>query len=145
MLVAEEKTEISMNKSDGNNWTEVVKKRRSRFPNTEVKRGGSSTSVEIQGTERKKYLHVWRLKKDTTVEKLETYVTNICGEECPVKVEKIKPKTERDYSSFIIGVPESSYDKLCDPGVWPVNVEFCEWVWFRRPNNNARKAPTQTS
>ena len=114
------------------NWT-VVNRKKNRYSNKEVRRGGSTTINEIKGTEKNKYLHVWRLQKDTKEENLEIYVKNICGLQTPVKVEKINHKTERDYASFMIGVPESKYDILCQPANWPINVEFCEWVWFRRP------------
>ncbi|XP_069360186.1 uncharacterized protein [Maniola hyperantus] len=132
--VIEEKTTTG---KEGN-WTEV-KSKRNRYPTQEVKRGGSAQAI-IEGTEKKKYLHVWRLRKDTTVEKLEQFVQEAMKEEVPVKIEKIKHKTERDYSSFIIGVPESKYDILCQSEVWPVNVEFCEWVWFRRAASRSTRS-----
>lgn len=119
-------------------WS-VVNRRKTKFPITEVKRGGSTKVIEIQGTERKKYLHVWRLQKDTTVESLEKYVSTLCGEGTHIKTNKIKHKTERDYASFIIGVPESKYDILTQPENWAINIEFCEWVWFRRHTNNNDK------
>lgn len=128
-LVAEEEKK-SLNREE--NWT-VVNKKKNRYTNKNVKRGGSTTINEIQGTEKNKYLHVWRLQKETKEENLEIYVRNICGLKTPVKVERIKQKTERDYASFMIGVPESKYDMLCQPEKWPINVEFCEWIWFRRP------------
>lgn len=96
-----------------------------------MKRGESENTNEIQGTEKKKYLDIWRLQKDTTMENVEKYAKNLYGREVPVKVDKIKYKTVRDYSLFIIGVPESLYAKLCEPDSWQVNIEFCEWVWFR--------------
>ena len=46
-----------------------------------------------------------------------------------------KPKSERDYASFRVGVTLSNFEKLCDPEIWPVNVEYSEWIWFR-PNTN---------
>ncbi|XP_053610304.1 uncharacterized protein LOC128675163 [Plodia interpunctella] len=131
--------EVAENKKEENSWTEV--RRKNRFSNSEIKRGGSVISTDIEGTERKKYLHVWRLKKETATENLEAYVKKICGKECPLKVEKINHKTERDYASFRIGVPESHYDKLCQSDVWPVNVEFCEWIWFRKTQDAKKISP----
>lgn len=113
-------------------WTTVTRKK-NRFSTSDVKKGGNtSDGIDIQGTEKKKYLHVWRLQKDTTVESVEKHVKKIYVEEVPIKVEQIKHKTERDYASFIIGVPASKYEKLCQPESWAVNIEFAEWVWFRR-------------
>lgn len=126
-----------------NDWTVVNRKKpralnlTPRYQNTDVKKGGSTTSVEIQGTERKKHLHVWRLNKETSEESMEKFVKSICGENVQVKVNKIKHKIERSYASFIIGVPESMYDKLSESENWPINVEYCEWVWFRKTTNTA--------
>lgn len=121
------------------NWTTVARKK-NRYSNCEVKKGGNMSSMDIQGMEKKRYLHVWRLQKETTIESLEKHVSKIYEEKVPIKVEKIIHKTERDYASFIIGVPESKYDKLCQPESWAVNIEFAEWVWFRRPINKKRNS-----
>lgn len=117
-------------------WT-TVNRKKSRYPNSEVRRGERTNGTEIQGTERKKYLHIWRLQKDTTAEILEKYVKSLLEEGTPIKVEKIKQRTERDYASFIVGVPESKYGKLCEPENWALNIEYCEWVWFRRPHQKS--------
>lgn len=97
-----------------------------------MKKRRNTSHSEIRGLEKKNYLHVWRLQKETTTESLEKHVKNICGNDVPVIVDQIKHKTERDYFSFIIGVAESKYDTLCLPKSWTLNIEYCEWVWFRR-------------
>lgn len=96
-----------------------------------VRVGNNNTIMTIQGTERKRHVHVWRLHPETTVEAMTDYVSSVCGPNVPIKVEKIKHKTERDYSSFIIGVPEKMFEKLNQPEVWPINAQFSEWIWFR--------------
>lgn len=116
-------------------WT-VVKKKQRRYPATEVKKGGNKSEGGIQGMEKKKFLHVWRLKKETTIDNLQKHIESVLGEGIPVKIEAIKHKTERDYASFIIGVPESQYDKICHQDCWAVNIEFCEWFWFRPSTGN---------
>lgn len=109
--------------SNRNNWIEV-KAKKYKYSRNDVKKGGN-TSMEIQGIE-KYTLHVWRLKKDTTAENLENLVRRICGKKITIKIEKLKPYTERDNSSFMIGVPESGYEKLSKSEVWHLNVEFSE-------------------
>ncbi|KAL4705527.1 hypothetical protein ACJJTC_005359 [Scirpophaga incertulas] len=99
----------------------------------EVSRGGNTQLSEIKAQERNKYLHVWRLTSDTTVEKLTSYMQKICGSEIDVQIRKLEHKTPRNYSSFVITVPEKTYELICKPEVWPVNTEFAEWIWFRRP------------
>lgn len=109
------------------NWELVTNKKK----RTEVKKGCKKEESRIKGLERKKHLHVWRLLPSTTDESLTNYVKEICGKDVDVKVIKIKTKTKRDYVSYVISVPESSYDMLCSPEVWAVDVEFAEWIWFR--------------
>lgn len=112
-------------------WT-IVRNRRVNQRLKEVRVGTNVELKAIKAMERNKHLHVWRLHPDTTLEAVTDHVRNICGPEVYVKVNKINHKTERDYSSFIVGVPEKWYDKLNVADVWPINTEFNEWIWFRR-------------
>lgn len=73
---------------------------------------------------------MWSLHPETLESDISEHVSIIC-DTTDVKVEKIIPKTKRDYSSFFIGVPESLYSKLCNAEVWPINTRFSEWRWFR--------------
>lgn len=119
------------NNNKDNEWT-TVRKKRGSFQSKNVKKGNNMDLKDIQATEKKRHLHVWRLNKETTIEKLISHVKGVCGLDANVKIEKIKHKTERDYASFIVTVSESMYEKLCQSEVWLVNTEFCEWIWFRK-------------
>ncbi|KAH9640127.1 hypothetical protein HF086_002787 [Spodoptera exigua] len=112
-------------------WTTVQNKKPNRLPK-KVTIGKNTEISGIMAMERKKYLHVWRLHPETTVETLSNYIKNLCGPEVSMKIEKIKHRTPRDYSSFVIGVPEKYYNMLNNEEVWPLNTEFNEWTWFRR-------------
>lgn len=102
-----------------------------KLPTKNVQRGENESS-NLEAIERKKHLHIWRLQPNTTEEQIKKHVENLCGSETKVKVEKIIHKTERDYASFIVGVPERIFEKISHPKSWPRNVEFSEWIWFRR-------------
>lgn len=118
-------------KSQDGVW-ETVNRTKRKYPRKEVKQGGCKQSLEIEGTEQKKSLHVWRVKKGTTVESMVEFVKKICGKNAEIKVDGIKHKQERNYESFIITVPESLYEKLSEDGNWAVNIKYCEWDWFFR-------------
>lgn len=118
--------------NEDNNW-KVVKNRKTARRSSDVKKGQNATNTTIKATERKKHLHVWRLHSETSSEALENYLKNICDAE--VAVEKITHKAKRDYASFRISVPESAYNTICQPDVWPINTEFTEWIWFRKSTN----------
>ncbi|PZC85529.1 hypothetical protein B5X24_HaOG216637 [Helicoverpa armigera] len=128
-------------KVNDNGWVEV----RSKWRNNSIKRGGNNNSIgSLKAVERKKFLHVWRLEKNTTETDLKEYVKQVLGveDDSGIYVEKLKPKTERDYSSFKIGITITNFEKLCDPEAWPVNVEYCEWIWFR-PSTKPTTSTTQ--
>lgn len=112
-------------------WTTVRNKKSNRV-SKDVGIGKNTELKSILAAERKKYLHVWRLNPETTVEAMTDHIKSICGQDVNAKIEKIKHKTERDYSSFRIGVSERVYNELNKAEVWPVNAEFNEWIWFRR-------------
>lgn len=120
---------------DNSDWM-TVKNKKSDRPSKNVKVGRNTELKAIIATEKKKYLHVWRLHPDTTAEALTGHVKSVCGQDVKVEVDKIAHKTERGYSSFRIGVPERTYEKLSDADNWPMNAEFNEWIWFRRPTKN---------
>uniref|UniRef100_A0A2A4JWS0 Uncharacterized protein n=1 Tax=Heliothis virescens TaxID=7102 RepID=A0A2A4JWS0_HELVI len=120
-------------------WTTVQNKKFNRVSKN-VGIGKNTELKAIQATERKKHLHVWRLHPETTEEAVTSHIKSICGQDITLKVQKIKHKTDRDYASFVIGVPERMYDDLNKPEIWPVNTEFNEWIWFRKqPETNFSK------
>lgn len=119
------------NKTDQEGWTTVRNKKVNRR-SEQVKIGTNAELKAIQSVERKKHLHIWRLHPETTVETITNHVKSICGPGIPMQIEKIKHRTERDYSSFIVGVPEKWYEKINLAEVWPKNAEFNEWIWFRK-------------
>lgn len=131
------KTAVTENTND--KWIVVENNKRVNNP---AKKGGNTSVTLLKAAERKKYLHVWRLDKSTTEDNIKEYIKETLGNNSEFIVEKIRTKTERNYSSFRIGLPENSFDRLCNPEVWPLNVEFSEWIFFRRSTrattNNTR-------
>lgn len=97
---------------------------------TSIQKGGNTQIATFQAVEKKKFLHVWSLHPDTTEDAIAEHVSAVCGTKA-IKIEKLIPKTKRDYSSFMIGVPESKFENINNENSWPVNTQFNEWVWFR--------------
>lgn len=107
------------------------KKERKSF-RTNVLRGVNNQLMSMQAIESKKFLHVWSLHPETSNEAVSQHVAKICGmREKDVSVERIVPKTKRDYASFKIGVVESQFGKIFRTESWPVNTRLSEWVFFR--------------
>lgn len=127
-------------KGNDSGWTTVRNKKNYRQPK-EVRVGTNTELKAIQVSDRKKYLHVWRLHPDTTVEAIQDHVKNVCGPDVQIKVDKIKHKIKRDYSSFVVGVPEKCFEMLNHVEIWPMNAEFSEWTWFRNFNRPKPNIP----
>ncbi|CAG4974960.1 unnamed protein product [Colias eurytheme] len=123
--------EVCIDERDNNNIN-VTHNNEQSSERRSVRVGSNKDSLILKGMERKKYLHVWRLHPETSLETLTKYVKNVCGPDALIKIDKIKHKTARDYASFIIGVPENLFNTLNQPEIWPVNAEFSEWIWFRK-------------
>lgn len=134
-----ETPEIALEKDFSSEEWKVVnnKKKAKKVVDNAIKKGGNAQIAAIQAIQRKKYLHVWSLHPDTSEKAICEHVVGICGTD-DIKVEKIIPKSKRDYASFMIGVPESLFEKVNNVDSWPLNARFNQWVWFR----NSRK-PTQ--
>lgn len=136
-------TSVSTRDTPANEWKTVESKRKSRrLP--EFHKGGNTNDLKIKGIEQKRFLHVWKVQKTVSVKDMKEYVQSVCGDNVEVHVESVKTRTERDYASFIIGVPESHYDMLCDLKIWHVKVRFSEWRWFRKRRDTDIPNPSQS-
>lgn len=121
-------------------WTVVDYQRKAnKVQLNAVQKGENAQISTFQAIKKKKFLHVWSLHPDTAEKAIIEHVAMTCGS-TDVKIEKIIPKTKRDYSSFMVGVPESEFGKINNTECWPLNAKFNEWVWFRVP-----RQPTKSS
>ncbi|KAG7310847.1 hypothetical protein JYU34_003678 [Plutella xylostella] len=107
-------------------WKEV----KSKIKRNPINRGQNSMAI-LKAVERKKYLHVWRLKKDITEENMTEFIKEVIGSDSDIEVTKLKPKIDRSYASFKVGVSERKFEQLINPEKWPLDVEYSEWTWFR--------------
>lgn len=137
--VARKAADMKVDDNSNNDWIEVKKNNRR---SNAIRKGGNNSISSLKAVERRKFLHVWRLNKSTSEDDLKEHIKQTLGRDSEVVIEKLKPKTERDYASFRIGVTLSHFEKLCDPEIWPVNVEYSEWIWFR-PNTTPNQPETK--
>lgn len=130
-----------------NDWQIVSGKKRRRSHNTRpLVLSGQSTQIgTLQGMQKKKYLHVWSLHRDTATDTIKSHVIATC-ETDDVTVDQIHPRIKRDYSSFRIGVPENQYKKIYNKEVWPINTRISEWVWHQNFRSHyTQKSPDRTA
>lgn len=122
--------ECSMENAEFSEWKVVRGRKNKKARQNVILKGGNDQIATFKAIEKKKFLHVWSLLPDTSEETLVQHITNVCGTS-DIKVEKLVPKTKREYSSFMVGVPESHFDKINKSEIWPLHTQFNEWVWFR--------------
>jgi hypothetical protein len=91
----------------------------------------------LQSAERVRYIQAWNFQPDTTSEQITTFLNKIYKSE-EYTVEKRDIKTKR-HASFIIGFPESIYERLNSPASWPHGIRFTDWF---RVRPRAERGPT---
>lgn len=110
-------------------WTFVPYKRQTK---TKVVTGERKDATELQTVERLKHIQAWSFSPETTEQNILSYLNKLL----PCKdytVVKRQLKTNK-HSAFVIGFPESLYDRMCSPSSWPQNVKLSDW-FLRRPRS----------
>lgn len=109
-------------------WTTVTNKRRRRV----TIRGMGEPDNELQAVESLKRIHLWSMKVETTADEVAGFMKrkNPSGQ-AHYSVEKLELK-HKNYSSFVLTVPESCFDFFMNGLNWPKNVRINEW--FRKRN-----------
>ena len=85
-----------------------------------------------------KWIFISRLHKDVADNDIKLFIVETFGINDPVLI-RIKRKLEneeRNYASFIVGVPEDSFDKLLNPSSWPKGTLVKEFVSYRNIKQN---------
>ncbi|KAJ2938085.1 hypothetical protein O0L34_g19411 [Tuta absoluta] len=97
------------NKSDNDQWQDVIgRKQRRRRNQQQVMTGTGSTDNQLETVERSRKIHICFLKPNTTPEALVAYMNKKSPSD-DYTAQKLKLKHEY-YSSFAITLPESKYD-----------------------------------
>lgn len=136
-VAAEHDIEASPSQTEKDEWTKVIKRSHKR----QIITGLGSDDNELQTVERMKYIQVWSLRPETTVQNVLNYVNKIdkCDE---YVVEKRQIKTDR-HAAFVIGCPERLYEQLSSPTSWPQRVKLSDWnMRFPREPRAARGSET---
>lgn len=112
-----------VNVKDKDQW-QVVSRQRRKNPQRPITVGIGKENDDLQAVERMKYIQAWSFRPDTTTEKVLSFLNTIKRTE--YTVEKRKIQSER-HASFLIGMPESTYDEVTTPTAWPPRVCFVPW------------------
>lgn len=90
--------------------------------------GAGKECDDLQAIERVKYIQAWSFRPETTAEKVTYFLNSLKKAEYYVKKRDIKTDL---HASFLIGIPESTYDEVTSADLWPPGVHFVPWIPFR--------------
>lgn len=102
-----------------------------KFSNQVVIGKSENTDLGLVAGDKKAWLYLGRVKKETPVDSVDQFIKNAFPE-VEAKVEKLESKSE-SYSSFKICVDFAKKDELMNSTVWPMNIVLKRFL-FRRQN-----------
>lgn len=114
--------------NDFNDWREVSTKKRRRNQRKVVEGAGSENN-ELKTVEKLQFIQAWSFRPETTTENITNHL-NMIHKSNDYTVKKRDIKTTR-HAAFVIGIPESLFDTISQPSVWPAGVRFAEWFLMR--------------
>lgn len=115
--------------NDGN-WTKVVSRRPiNKRRNNRVTTGTGCEDSELQTVDRLKFIQTWELRPETTEDGLRKFLNKIVASE-KYSVEKRILKTDTQ-AAFVVGIPESIFERVTSPTAWPPRVKFASWFPVR--------------
>ncbi|XP_045460403.1 uncharacterized protein LOC123670871 [Harmonia axyridis] len=120
---AEGKIKSSINNTSSgskiNEWRTVPPRKSSRRNRSALVVGRSAESSTVLGIEKKRALHVSRLRPDTSTDDLKAFLNkNFPSVEC----EKIQSRYPESYASFKVLIPITEFDKVKNADNWPKNA-----------------------
>lgn len=119
--------------ANDNEWQEVRHKRSK--PRRSIVIGAGAEYSELKTVERIRHIQAWSFTPETTTENVKNFLNNITKhDEYEVLKRDILSKR---HASFIIGIPESLYERLTSPTVWPPGVRFFGLVSHEAPRPHA--------
>lgn len=98
---------------------------RRKFKRQGVVVGNAQQQPQLQAMERTRKIHACFLQPDTTVDAMRSHMEEI-SKKTGFYAAKLKLKHDY-YASFVLTVPECTFDLLMTPDSWPAGIEVCEW------------------
>ena len=129
---------INLEETDDNsNWKEVIRKpnRKSVERKHKVIGEGCELEANLKAAERKAWVFVRRLSKETTEEMIKTHVEAIIKHN-NISVE-IK-ESKYNNKNFVVGIPLKDIDVINNPKNWPVGVSVEKYIFRWAPTKGTK-------
>lgn len=108
-------------------WQKVTKK---MYNKRRIITGTAINDNDLKTVERLRYIQAWQFDPDTTSDNIVNYLNKI------IKSDKYfveRRQTKSDWHAvFVIGFPESLYEKISSPTSWPTGVRVSHWNFRSR-------------
>lgn len=106
-------------------WQVHTSKKSKRSQQPVIRGSCQQVDHQLQTVERTKRLHACFFKPDTAPEAVKAHMEQICGKP-GYEVAMLKLKHNR-YASFVLTIPESTFQIFTSPTSWPAGTEIREW------------------
>lgn len=93
---------------------------------------GTNTNSILKGTEKKAWIYVTNLHKETTVNQIETLLSTVCTIDC----EKLNLRHSEQRSSFKICAPYKYKEDIMNGELWPVGTLLNRYFFPKRESMN---------
>lgn len=115
------------NNNDNTHWR-IVSTRNQR-KQRKIIEGAGEKNLELKTVEKLQFIQAWSFAPETTTANISKHLNSIHSSN-EYTVQKREIKTTR-HAAFVIGIPESLFEKISKPSVWPSGVRFAEWFLVR--------------
>ncbi|XP_045468063.1 uncharacterized protein LOC123676292 isoform X3 [Harmonia axyridis] len=117
---------ITKHRNTGRNqeedFVEVNRGRKRRFKNPEKNIGTGQQNKGISGQERKVWLYIYRVNRNTTTNMIEDYILTKEGFDKQTIMVKEIPSEENSLKRFVLTAPIAKKDEMYKPEFWPSGV-----------------------
>lgn len=96
-----------------------------------TKKDNDNESLDFRAAARRAWLHVARVNKETTADKVKQYLQNKFKQD--FVVENLPVRDDANSISFKVGADIELLDQLLDANTWPENIVVRRFRFFRRP------------
>jgi hypothetical protein len=110
-------------------WNTAMSRKRKNKNRRNIVVGEGLNSDDIKGVERLTYIQAWSFRPETTTDNVLNFLKKTDNSN-DYFVEKRNINTDR-HASFLIGIPETIFEKFNSPAAWPPRVRFTDWFLGR--------------
>lgn len=127
-------------KAEEGKWSVVVNKKKSRYRNRFVSNHGKASygpESKFKAASVKVPLYISNISKDTSQQDIIDYIVR--KTQVLVTLEKIAPKVDKGYDSYIFYVDSYKVPLFLNDEIWPEGICFRKFIVFKKDSSNRKE------